>query len=367
MHLQNQQFYIYGAGIFGKALADTFLAQELLPAAFLDRAPKAAEYREIPIEMLQTVQMQPNWPVFVTVLGYPEIESQLRQHGFKDVFAAIDVMAMFPTAVAALNQCGFLWMQSPSSVQYDPIACPAFLALLSDQTSRDTFNQICNFRRFPSAKHYPQPECYEMYFPSDLPALYAYPQIRLLDVGAFDGDSLAGFYRRWPDKLESYTGIEISPQNIAAFWQRVDSLGLETERVQLIKGAVGVPAGQQLVIEENKSATRIRLLLPDEACPTELLVESYDLGVIAADMGCNVLKMDIEGADFAALKQALPYIVKSRPTLALSVYHRPEDLWQMALTVEAQCPGQYQWYLRQEGHWGLETICYAVPVDQTVF
>lgn len=363
MQLQNQQFYIYGAGIFGKALADTFLAAGLKPTAFLDRAPKTAAYRDIPIQQFEKAVSPTNFPVLVTVLGYPGTETSILEAGFLQVYNAIEVMSLFPAAVAALNQCGFLWMQAPASLQYNDKACSTFSALLADEHSKYTFKQICNFRQYPSAEHYPQPETYEMYFPPEIPRLYDYPLLRLLDVGAFDGDSLAGFYRRWPDRLAAYTGIEISTQNIAAFWQRIERLGMSSERIKLIKGAVGVPTGRQLMIEENKSATRIKLLSQDEDCPAAQLVDSYDLGVIAAEMDCNVLKMDIEGADSAALLQALPYIIRHTPTLALSVYHQPEDLWQMALSVEQACPGKYLWYLRQEGHWGLETICYGVPMS----
>lgn len=363
MQLQNQQFYIYGAGIFGKALADTLLAAGLKPTAFLDRAPKTVAYRDIPIQQFEKTVSQTKFPVLVTVLGYPGTETSIREAGFLQIYNAIEVMSFFPAAVATLNQCGFLWMQAPASLQYNDIACSTFLTLLADDHSKRTFKQICNFRQYPSAEHYPQPETYEMYFPPEIPRLYDYPLIRLLDVGAFDGDSLAGFYRRWPDRLTAYTGIEISTQNIEAFWQRVEGLGMSAEIIKLIKGAVGVPTGQQLMIEENKSATRIKLLSQDEYCPAAQLVDSYDLGVIAADMDCNVLKMDIEGADSAALIQALPYIIRHTPTLALSVYHQPEDLWQMALSVEQAYPGKYLWYLRQEGHWGLETICYGVPIS----
>lgn len=362
MQLQNRQFYIYGAGIFGKALADTLLAAGLHPIAFLDRSPKTDNYRDIPIHKFAKADSPTNFPVLVTVLGYPGTESSIREAGFVQVFSAIEVMSLFPAAVAALNQCGFLWMQAPASVQFNDKACSTFLALLADEHSKRTLKQICNFRQYPSAEHYPQPEAYEMYFPPEIPKLYDYSLIRLLDVGAFDGDSLAGFYRRWPDRLTAYTGIEISARNIEAFWQRIEGLGISAERIKLIKGAVGVPKGRQLMIEENKSATRIKLLSQDEFCPAEQLVDSYDLGDIATEMDCNVLKMDIEGADSAALIQALPYIIRHTPTLALSVYHQPEDLWQMALTVEQACPGQYLWYLRQEGHWGLETICYGVPI-----
>jgi len=361
MQLESQQFYVYGAGIYGKALVDTLLEQGRVPKAILDRSPKAGSYKDVPIIQFTSLMSADERPVLLTVLGYSSVEADVKAAGYTTVIDALTVMALVPDSVAALNQCGFLWMQSPAALQYDVDACPAFYRLLADERSRQTFVQLCNFRQFPSANFYPEPETYEMYFPQDIAGLYDYPEIRLLDVGAFDGDTLAGFYRRWPQRMASYTGLEISSANISALWQRVQRMGLEPERVNVIKGAVGVQTGVQLAIEENKSATRIRIVADGESVDPTELVSCMDLGEIAAQQQCNVLKMDIEGADYMALKQAIPYIKAQCPTLALSVYHRPQDLWQMPLLVESACPGRYRWFIRQEGHWGLETICYGVP------
>lgn len=41
------------------------------------------------------------------------------------------------------------------------------------------------------------------------------------------------------------------------------------------------------------------------------------------------IKMDIEGAEFAALKGAERIICNQKPKLAISVYHRREDIWEI--------------------------------------
>ncbi|NOV17023.1 hypothetical protein E5S70_13220 [Ensifer adhaerens] len=46
-------------------------------------------------------------------------------------------------------------------------------------------------------------------------------------------------------------------------------------------------------------------------------------GVIA---GSILLTMDIEGSEFAALHSALKTIMRSRPVMCVSLYHRPADL-----------------------------------------
>ena len=47
---------------------------------------------------------------------------------------------------------------------------------------------------------------------------------------------------------------------------------------------------------------------------------------IVGDTPIGLIKMDIEGAELNALKGAINTLKKCRPYLALSAYHKPEDL-----------------------------------------
>ena len=82
---------------------------------------------------------------------------------------------------------------------------------------------------------------------------------------------------------------------------------------------------------------------------------------IVANKKPNNIKMDIEGSDLNALKEMKSYIISNYPTLALSIYHQPKDLWEMPLYIDEISSGNYSIYIRQEGHWGLETQLYAIP------
>ena len=57
---------------------------------------------------------------------------------------------------------------------------------------------------------------------------------------------------------------------------------------------------------------------------------------------------------------------EAKPLVAVSVYHRPEDLWKIPSELQAMNP-DYRLFLRTLGHDGMDVICYAVPpecVDQ---
>ncbi len=82
---------------------------------------------------------------------------------------------------------------------------------------------------------------------------------------------------------------------------------------------------------------------------------------VVKENGASVyLKFDVEGAEWEALKGSEQLIARARPLMAVSVYHHPDDLWQLPLWVAARDPG-YRFYLRTQGEDGTEIICYSLP------
>jgi hypothetical protein len=73
--------------------------------------------------------------------------------------------------------------------------------------------------------------------------------------------------------------------------------------------------------------------------------------------------MDIEGAELAAMQGAEKVLVRNLPHLAISVYHKPEDLWELGLYLHSICPKKYNYFLRNYGHQTFDTLLYAIPVS----
>ena len=73
----------------------------------------------------------------------------------------------------------------------------------------------------------------------------------------------------------------------------------------------------------------------------------------------DLIKMDIEGSEAAALEGAHETIERTRPKLAVCLYHKPSDLWTIPNTVRRRYPF-YRLFL---GHHSLhleETVMYAI-------
>src|SRR5207237_7420939 len=74
----------------------------------------------------------------------------------------------------------------------------------------------------------------------------------------------------------------------------------------------------------------------------------------------TVIKMDIEGAEPAALDGARGIIEAHRPAIAVCAYHTADHLWTIAQQVRSWNLG-YDCFLRSHGNNTLETVVYAVP------
>jgi hypothetical protein len=70
--------------------------------------------------------------------------------------------------------------------------------------------------------------------------------------------------------------------------------------------------------------------------------------------------MNIEGAEIDALDGARRTIARCLPKLAISAYHRPNDLWRIALLVR-EMSSKYELFLRQHDGGVIETVLYALP------
>jgi hypothetical protein len=69
--------------------------------------------------------------------------------------------------------------------------------------------------------------------------------------------------------------------------------------------------------------------------------------------------MDIEGAELEAIKGAKRIIEEQKPKLAICVYHKPEDIWELPELILSYNK-EYKFYIRHYSYKDNETVLYAV-------
>ncbi len=80
----------------------------------------------------------------------------------------------------------------------------------------------------------------------------------------------------------------------------------------------------------------------------------------------DYIKYDVEGAEAEALRGSAELIKKARPILAISVYHRPEDLFSLPLLLNTLTEN-YTFYLtRTESLPAWELMLYAIPNERCI-
>lgn len=88
----------------------------------------------------------------------------------------------------------------------------------------------------------------------------------------------------------------------------------------------------------------------------KILTTSID-EMLAGDKA-TYIKMDIEGAEMEALLGAEQTIVKYKPKLAISIYHKEDDLWKIPFYIKKKYPW-YKLYIRHYTPITTETVLYA--------
>lgn len=91
---------------------------------------------------------------------------------------------------------------------------------------------------------------------------------------------------------------------------------------------------------------------------TGIIIEGCDIDSMVKGEKITYIKMDIEGSELKALEGARRTIQRWKPKLAISVYHKNEDIIELPLKILELVP-EYKFYLRHYSTEQWETILYA--------
>jgi FkbM family methyltransferase len=225
---------------------------------------------------------------------------------------------------------------------------------LRDEESRREFLQMIRWSldlKLPEAAPHPPGDDY---FPSDLRSIP--PNEVMLDVGAFDGDTVQAFVSRAKGAFRRLVSLEPDPANFAKLEARIRALPEEVRsKVEARRLGAGETAGRITFQFDGASSSGVVDLSIAGA-----EVEVVPLDELPLESPPTYLKMDIEGMEPAALRGARRLIRENAPALAICVYHRLEHVWEVPLAIEEIRPG-YAFYLRRYSQWPWDIVCYALP------
>lgn len=221
---------------------------------------------------------------------------------------------------------------------------------LEDELSRTTMIQM--FKGWISCDNKYFYDIYrdKQYFPSDIVKLHK--EEVFVDAGAFTGDTIKQFIQQVNNEYKKIYALE--PNDIC--FRELDKLKLCYPKINIIyEGAYNIKGTYGFNNSDDISQS--------SAC---LSNDDKNLSKVKVDLIDNIvkepitfLKMDIEGAEMMALEGAKNCIIRSRPKLAICVYHKLEDIVKIPRFI-MNLGIDYKYYLRHHSYYTGETVFYAV-------
>jgi FkbM family methyltransferase len=175
-----------------------------------------------------------------------------------------------------------------------------------------------------------------------------------VDGGAWRGDTIRKFLARQGPAFRRMHAFEPDPHNFRELTASLSTLAPDLgAKIAAYRCALGARPGPVRFQAHGSAGSRV-------GSEGSAEVECVTLDAQLRDETPTYLKLDVEGAEADALAGGQEVIRRARPIVAVSVYHRPADLWELPLYLHSLYAG-YRFYLRTHDHDGTEVVCYALP------
>jgi FkbM family methyltransferase len=313
-------------------------------AGFIDNDTKKHGQKYFGKEILPLARVDKN-AVIINASGRycVEIEEQLDLAGYQTKMNLMEFLFLFDLPFQAQKD----FRAYISEVAHNRLKIVSLYLMLEDKLSRDVMDNLVLYRLTLNSKTVGQiaSPYDEEFFAKDL-LVFSKNEV-FVDGGAYDGDSFlrfsrmaAGFSRAYlfePDeeickKAEQAVGGDDRVM--------VCNTGLYSKTGELRFSSTG---GMDGAISES-GEERIKVVALDDF----------------VDVPITHIKLDVEGAEEAALLGAKNHIHQDRPKMAIAAYHKAGDLWGIPALIES-LGGEYRFTIRHYSQTIDDSIFYALP------
>lgn len=307
---------------------------------FIDDFTDEVEYLGKPIVPVDLVPS--NALVVIVVIGKPLIaEKRVSQFQFR----SLDYYSFYKYSKLPLKNImfwdGFVEKFDRHKDKFDWV-----YGLLEDNVSRNQLYNIVNFRLSYDLNFMRGFSAIEdkQYF-EDFLVLKEFGE-SFVDVGAFDGFTTEEFIKRCP-QYESIYLFEPEGKNINI---AKDRLALKNNIHYFQNGL----SDKKTTLRFSSDGSSSMVCKDGEIYIDVDKLDSF------VESSVTFIKMDIEGGEHDAIKGAEETIRKYHPRLAISVYHKPNDLWKIPEQI-LSIRNDYKIYLRHYTEGISETVMFFIP------
>ena len=170
----------------------------------------------------------------------------------------------------------------------------------------------------------------------------------VIDAGAYDGTTAVQFLEWGKGKVKKVYSFEFDPVNAA---KCEENLKPYADKVTIINK--GTWNKDEMIYTNATGGVGSSVSLTGN---TAVYLTSIDN--VVKDERVTFIKMDVEGAELKSLEGARNTIIKHHPRLAICVYHKMSDLYEIPGYILSLVP-EYKFLLRHYCSCNFETVLYA--------
>lgn len=243
---------------------------------------------------------------------------------------AMDVMNDHATEIRNL-----FYMEDPETARYLDIICSLRFKCEDDLYTKEFYSGTGNNLS---------------YFCDD--AIAPRGNVTYIDVGAFKGESIEPIRRKYGNRLKYCMAFEPDVESMRDLKKYISDNELDSI-VEALPYALG---NEEKYIQFSKTGSTSKV---SKSGDIQIIQKRFDDLTNKKVIGNVMIKMDIEGAELDALQGMEKFIKVNKPYLAICLYHKESDIYEIPKFLKDICP-EYRLYIR--GGWHLE--CWAVPERQ---
>lgn len=273
------------------------------------------------------------------------IHQALETAGFSEVIGVVELAQLCPGLAA-------YWLGLADEMAPSPADCFWLADRLADDASRHVLAEAIGLRRRYGPEWLRSPDVKGQYIPAGVPV--PRNEIRFIDGGAFDGDTIAQMVASGCT-FASIAAFEPDSKNYVALCQRISDLALPSD-ITLWPCGLNETARQLAFRAEGLASSGF-------VADGESLLQTVSLDQAMPNARPTYVKLDIEGAESAALRGMVGLLREARPAVAVCVYHIPSDLWRIPRIIDQLLP-RASLYMRSHAWNGFDLVLYAVPNER---
>jgi FkbM family methyltransferase len=335
--LQGRNVALYGAGGIAFITSNILKDKACNVCYFIDddKSKQGTYINKIKVISLKNISPNAEFIILICLPNPMNVYNRLIGLGYKDVLYYPIMMGERDFYDATLLQKNYNKIDKVYNLLADDFSKEVFTNILKHRITMDftCFNNVISQKQ---------------YFPLDIFTLGG--NECFVDGGAYNGETIVDFINETNNNFKYIYCFEPDIQNYNKIKETINCI--DWNRIKLFNSGLYSKFGEVGFNSHGNSASFISETGKDK-------VSLVKLDEVIVEHKPTYIKLDIEGAEEEAIYGMKDTITKYHPKLAISIYHKAADLWELPLLI-LNLSASYKIYIRHYSNGLHETVCYAI-------